>query len=287
MKVKNSVSIRKPKIIVVMPAYNAEKTIEKTYKEMPKKIINKVIVVDDASKDRTVEIAKKLGLKTIVHKANKGYGGNQKTCYIEALKDKADIVAMLHPDYQYDSSKLPNLIKPIIEGQKDFMLGSRMLGNGALKGGMPIWKYAGNKILTCIENLVLGLHLSEYHSGLRVYSKNFLETVPFIHNSDDFVFDQEIIAQAVAFGFRNRIGEIGIPTRYFKEASTIKFKRAFKYGIGTFKVLLKFILHRFGIKKIWGIQLIFFSHDYKPVAEIDRYNSAQRSHKYNFETMFL
>lgn len=240
--------MKKPKVVVVMPAYNAEKTIGKTYREMPKDVVDEVIVVDDASKDRTVEIAKKLGLKTIVHTKNKGYGGNQKTCYGTALSDGADIVVMLHPDYQYDSSRLPELIKPIVAGEKDFMLGSRMLGDGALKGGMPVWKYAGNKTLTWIENIVLGLKLSEYHSGLRAYSRKFLEKIPYTLNSDDFVFDQEIIAQAVAFGFKDRIGEIGIPTRYFKEASTIRFKRAFKYGSGTLKTLVKFIAHRYGIK---------------------------------------
>ncbi len=240
--------VKNPKIIVVMPAYNAAKTIEKTYKEMPKNIVSKVIVVDDASRDNTVEISRKLGLKTIVHHKNTGYGGNQKTCYKEALKDGADVVVMVHPDYQYDSSKLPELVKPIIDGKKDFMLGSRMMGEGALKGGMPVWKFAGNKFLTLVENLILGLRLSEYHSGLRAYSRKFLENVPYIHNSDDFVFDQEIIAQAVVFGFKNRIGEIGIPTRYFKEASSIKFKRAFKYGWATLETLAKYILHKSGIK---------------------------------------
>ena len=239
----------KKSVVVVMPAYNAEKTIEKTYRDIPRGFVDKVIVVDDASKDNTVEISRKLGLKVVVHRKNKGYGGNQKTCYKEALKDNADIVVMLHPDYQYDSTKIPKLIKPISEGKKDFMLGSRMLGDGALKGGMPVWKFFGNKMLTLFENFVLGLSLSEYHSGLRAYSRNFLTKIPYEFNSDDFVFDQEIIAQAVVFGFRDRIGEIGIPTRYFKEASTIKLKRAFKYGWATLETLMKFILHKTGIKK--------------------------------------
>lgn len=243
------IGMKRSKVVVVMPAYNAEKTIEKTYRDIPKGFVDKVIVVDDASKDNTVEISRKLGLKVVVHRKNKGYGGNQKTCYKEALKDHADIVVMLHPDYQYDSTKIPELIKPISEGRKDFMLGSRMLGDGALKGGMPLWKFFGNKILTLLENFVLGLNLSEYHSGLRAYSRKFLTKIPYEFNSDDFVFDQEIIAQAVVFGFKDRIGEIGIPTRYFKEASTIKFRRAFKYGLGTIKTLLRFILHKYGIKK--------------------------------------
>ncbi len=241
--------VKNPKIIVVMPAYNAEKTIEKTYREIPKGVVSKVIVVDDASKDNTVEISRKLGLKTIVHHKNTGYGGNQKTCYKEAVKDGADLKVMIHPDYQYDTTKLTELMNPIKEAEKDFMLGSRMMGEGALKGGMPVWKFFGNKFLTLVENLILGLKLSEYHSGLRAYSRKFLENVPYIHNSDDFVFDQEIIAQAVVFGFKNKIGEIGIPTRYFKEASSIKFKRAFKYGWATLGTLIKYILHVTGIKK--------------------------------------
>jgi glycosyltransferase involved in cell wall biosynthesis len=235
------------KVIVVMPAYNAEKTIEKTYREIPHGSVNKVIVVDDASHDRTVEISKKLGLKTIVHHKNKGYGGNQKTCYTEALNDGADIVVMLHPDYQYDSTKVPALIKPIIEGKYDMVLGSRMMGNGARKGGMPIWKIFGNKILTTLENTVFGLHMSEYHTGLRAYNRKFLETIPFKLNSDDFVFDQEVIAQAVAFNFK--IGEINIQTRYFKEASSINPKRAFRYGLWTLVTLVKFTLSKYGIKK--------------------------------------
>lgn len=239
--------MKKPKVIIVMPAYNAEKTIERTYKEIPKGIVRKVIVVDDASKDRTVEIARKLGLKTIVHHKNKGYGGNQKTCYKEALKDGADIVVMLHPDYQYDSKKVSTLIKPIIQGKYDMVLGSRMMGDGARKGGMPLWKVFGNKVVTGIENLVFGLKMSEYHTGLRAYNRKFLETIPFEFNSDDFVFDQETIAQAVIFSFR--IGEISIPTRYFKEASSINPKRAFKYVISTLVTLMKFILHKYGIKK--------------------------------------
>jgi glycosyltransferase involved in cell wall biosynthesis len=239
--------MKKSKVIVVMPAYNAEKTIEKTYREIPEGHVDKVIVVDDASRDRTVEIAKKLGLKIVVHHKNKGYGGNQKTCYNEALKDGSDIVVMLHPDYQYDSKKVPEMIKPIIQGKYDVVLGSRMMGDGARKGGMPIWKIFGNRVLTTLENLVLGLNLSEYHTGLRAYNRKFLQKVPFEMNSDDFVFDQETIAQAVAFGFR--IGEISVPTRYFKEASSINPKRAFKYGVSTLATLLKFILHKYRIKK--------------------------------------
>lgn len=239
--------MKKPKVIVVMPAYNAEKTIEKTYKEIPEGYVDKVIVVDDASRDRTVEIARKLGLKTIVHHKNKGYGGNQKTCYKEALKEGADIIVMLHPDYQYDSKKVPQMIKPIIDGRYDMVLGSRMMSDGARSGGMPIWKIFGNRLLTALENLVLNLNLSEYHTGLRAYNKEFLKNIPFELNSDDFVFDQETVVQAVSFGFK--IGEISVPTRYFKEASSINPKRAFKYGLYTILTLLKFVASKYGIKK--------------------------------------
>ncbi|MCX7698792.1 MAG: glycosyltransferase family 2 protein [Candidatus Goldbacteria bacterium] len=238
---------KKPRVIVVMPAYNAEKTLEKTYKDLPKHIVDKVILVDDGSKDRTVEIAKKLGIKFIVHMQNRGYGSNQKTCYIEALSDGADIIVMLHPDYQYDSRLVPEMIAPIMEGHADFVLGSRMLGHGALKGGMPLYKYIANKLLTMFENFILGKHYSELHSGFRAYSRKCLLSIPFTLNSDDFVFDTEMIAQVEMRGFPT--SEIPVPTRYFKEASSINFFRSVIYGLQTIKVMFEFLLHKWGIKK--------------------------------------
>jgi glycosyltransferase involved in cell wall biosynthesis len=205
------------KVIVVMPAYNAAKTLEKTYHDLPPSVVDKVILVDDVSQDRTVEIAQRLG---------------------------ADIVVMLHPDYQYDSTRVPDLIAPILRGEADMMLGSRFLSSDTLGGGMPIWKYVSNRFLTTVENLVLGLRLSEAHTGLRAYRRELLETIPFLLNSDDFVFDTQVIAQAVAFGFR--IGEIGVPTRYFEEASSVNFKRSVVYGLATLWTLLRYLLDRWG-----------------------------------------
>jgi glycosyltransferase involved in cell wall biosynthesis len=237
----------KPRVIVVMPAYNAEKTLEKTYNDIPKNVVDRVILVDDVSKDETVEVAKQLGIKTVVHLQNKGYGGNQKTCYIEALKEGADIVVMLHPDYQYDSSLIPEMISPIINGHADFVLGSRMLGAGALRGGMPLYKYISNKVLTFIENECFGKHYSELHTGFRAYSRKLLTTIPFTMNSDDFVFDTEVIAQVEMFKFKS--SEIPVPTRYFKEASSINFTRSLVYGLSTLKIMMQFMLHKWGIKK--------------------------------------
>ena len=236
------------KVIAVMPAYNAAKTLEKTYRDIPSATVDHVILVDDVSQDQTVEIARQLGLEVIVHLQNKGYGGNQKTCYLEALRAGADIVVMLHPDYQYDSRLTPELIAPIQQGEIDMMMGSRFLGEGALRGGMPIWKYISNRFLTLIENLVLGQHLSECHTGFRAYSRRMLETIPFLLNSDKFVFDTEIIAQAVAFGFR--IGEIGVPTRYFKEASSVNFKNSVIYGLSTLWVMVRYLAHRLDLVQV-------------------------------------
>ena len=236
------------KVIVVMPAYNAARTLEKTYRDIPPATVDHVILVDDVSQDQTVEIARQLGLEIIVHLQNKGYGGNEKTCYLEALRAGADIVVMLHPDYQYDSRLIPGLIAPIQRGEVDMMMGSRLLGEGALKGGMPIWKYISNRFLTFIENLVLGQHLSECHTGFRAYSRRMLETIPFLLNSDKFVFDTEIIAQAVAFGFR--IGEIGVPTRYFKEASSVNFENGVIYGLSTLWVMVRYLAHRLGLVQV-------------------------------------
>ncbi len=234
--------MKKPKVIVVMPAYNAAKTLEKTYRDIPKKIVDHIILVDDVSHDKTVEVAKKLGIKVVVHLQNKGYGGNQKTCYLEALKSGADIIVMLHPDYQYDSRLIPELIKPIEEKHADMVLGSRMLGEGALNGGMPLYKYIANRILTFIENLTFGKHYSELHTGFRAYSRTFLQKIPFLLNSDNFVFDSEVIAQAEAFRFK--ITEIPVPTRYFNDASSVNFKNSLIYGFSTLWVMVLFVLFR-------------------------------------------
>jgi glycosyltransferase involved in cell wall biosynthesis len=246
MSDKSHIPARGQKVIVVMPAYNAAATLERTYNDIPPNVVDKVILVDDVSKDETVEVARRLGLKVVIHIQNRGYGGNQKTCYIEALRDGADIVVMLHPDYQYDSTLVPQLIAPIQRGEADMMLGSRLLGGGTLAGGMPVWKYISNRFLTIVENLALGQHLSECHTGFRAYSRRMLEIIPFLLNSDDFVFDTEVIAQAVAFGFC--IGEIAVPTRYFAEASSVNFRRSVKYGLQTLLVMLRYLLDRAGIR---------------------------------------
>jgi glycosyltransferase involved in cell wall biosynthesis len=244
---EGSKATRKPYVAVVMPAYNAAKTLEKTHGDIPKEIVSKVILVDDASQDETADVARHLGLDVIVHVQNKGYGGNQKTCYLEALKAGADIVVMVHPDNQYDATRLPEMIKPILQGRADLVLGSRLLqgSKATLEGGMPIWKYISNRFLTTVENLVLGTHLSEAHTGFRAYSRKLLCTIPFLLNSDDFVFDSEVIAQTVAFGFK--IAEVPVPTRYFPEASSVNFKRSVVYGLSTLNVARKFWLNRLGI----------------------------------------
>jgi len=233
------------KVIVVMPAYNAAKTLERTYNDLPKGAVDKIILVDDVSQDETVEIARRLGLKVVVHIQNKGYGGNQKTCYLEALKGGADIVVMLHPDYQYDSTLVPELIRPIQEGKADMVMGSRFLSGKPLAGGMPLYKYICNRFLTIVENLILGQHLSECHTGFRAFSRRLLTTIPFLLNSDKFLFDTEIIAQTVAFGFR--IAEIAVPTRYFKEASSVDFKNSVIYGLSTLWVMVKYLLNKWGL----------------------------------------
>jgi glycosyltransferase involved in cell wall biosynthesis len=238
--------VMRQRVIVVMPAYNAAKTLERTYNDLPKNVVDKVILVDDVSQDETVEIARQLGLDVVIHIQNKGYGGNQKTCYLKALESGADIVVMLHPDYQYDSTLVPELIGPIVEGKYDMMLGSRFLSGGTLAGGMPVYKFISNRFLTTVENLALGQHLSECHTGFRAYSRRFLETIPFLLNSDNFVFDTEVIAQAVAFGFR--IGEIGVPTRYFKEASSVNFFNSVIYGLSTLSVMARYLLSRWNIR---------------------------------------
>lgn len=236
------------KVVVVMPAYNAAKTLEKTYYDIPQGIVDKIILVDDESSDNTVEIARRLGLRVIVHERNKGYGGNQKTCYDEALQVGANIIVMIHPDYQYDSQLIPELIKPILEDKADVVLGSRIrTRKETLDGGMPRYKYIGNRFLTLIENIVTGQNLSEWHTGFRAFSKRFLETVPYKFNSNDFVFDSQILIQAVSFGFK--FAEISVPARYFKDASSINFRRSIVYGLLTLWTLMKFLLHRYEIRE--------------------------------------
>ena len=231
-------------IIVVLPAYNAELTLWPTYEEIPRDIVDDVLLVDDHSDDATAALSRKLGIKTIIHPVNLGYGANQKTCYREALKLGADIIVMLHPDYQY-SPRLINAMASLISvGHYDLVLGSRILGVGALAGGMPLYKYISNRILTLIQNLLVHHKLSEYHTGYRSYSRKLLETIPFERNSDDFVFDNQVLAQAIYFRFR--IGEISCPTRYFPEASSINLRRSIIYGLGVLMTSVRFVLNRWG-----------------------------------------
>ena len=233
-------------VAVVMPAYNAEKTLEKTVAELTD-IVDIKILVDDSSTDRTTELSKRLGVRTFIHDANYGYGRNQQTCYREALAAGADIVVMVHPDYQYTPSLVPAMAGMIASGVYDMVLGSRILGGGALKGGMPVYKYFANRVLTAFQNIFLGVKLSEYHTGFRAFSRELLETLPILENSDDFVFDNQMIAQAVMFGFR--IGEISCPTKYFAEASSINFKRSIEYGFGVLSTTASFVAHKWGIRR--------------------------------------
>jgi glycosyltransferase involved in cell wall biosynthesis len=231
------------KIIVIMPAYNAELTLEKTYHDVPKDVVDEIILTDDASSDRTVEIAKKLGIIVNVHSKNMGYGANQKTCYDDALRRDGDIIVMIHPDYQYDPRVIPFAVGFITNDICDFVMGSRIrTRKEALEGGMPIYKYISNRFLTITENIVLGQNIGDFHSGFRVFKREVLEKIEYHENSDDFVFDTEFLAQAVFQGFR--IGDIPIPTRYFAEASSINFKRSIKYGIQTIIVMIKFLLQK-------------------------------------------
>ena len=240
--------MNKPKVIVVMPAYNAAKTVKQTLDDIPKGSYDEVILVDDLSKDNTAQVAKGLGLKVIVHEKNKGYGGNQKTCYKAALEDGADIVVMLHPDYQYDPKLVPFLTGLIGQDICDIMMANRIrTRKEALNGGMPFYKYFFNRCLTITENIVLGLNLGEYHTGYRAFSRKALETVNFEMCSDDFVFDQDIIVQAAAC--KLRVGEIPVPAKYFEEASSINFRRSVKYGLETLWILFKYIMHKWGIVK--------------------------------------
>jgi glycosyltransferase involved in cell wall biosynthesis len=235
------------KIVVVMPAYNAARTLRQTYEELPFDIVDEVLLVDDSSSDETVTLARKLNVTTFQHRTNLGYGRNQKTCYREALKRGADIVIMLHPDYQYSPKLVTPLAGMIASGHYDVALGSRILGIGALKGGMPRYKYLSNRFLTAVQNLLLGYKLSEYHTGFRAFSREVLESLPTEENSDDFLFDNEILAQAIYFNYH--IGEISCPTKYFAEASSISFKRSVKYGLGVLWTSLKFRMQKMGLAK--------------------------------------
>lgn len=236
-----------PKVIVVMPAYNAEKTLARTVADIPKGAADGIILVDDCSRDRTVIVAKELGLQVIQHEKNLGYGGNQKTCYKAALEQGADIVVMIHPDYQYDARLVPYMTGLIRDDICDVMLGNRIrTRREALGGGMPVYKYFANRFLTVIENALMGQNLGEWHSGLRAYSRKVLETIPWERNSNDFVFDCEFLVQAAAFGFR--LGDIPAPARYFEEASSINFHRSVRYGLESLRSVLRYQFHRF---KLW------------------------------------
>jgi glycosyltransferase involved in cell wall biosynthesis len=234
------------KVVVVMPAYNAERTLESTVAEIDRAVVDEIVLVDDSSRDRTLEVASRLNLKVIRHEDNLGYGGNQKTCYRAALEAGADIVVMLHPDYQYSPRLVTAMASMVASGHYDIVLGSRILGGASLRGGMPRYKYYANRFLTLAENLALGVKLSEYHTGFRAYRRRVLETLPLGENSDDFVFDNELLVQAVAFGFT--IGELSCPTKYFPEASSINFRRSVTYGLGVLGTAGKYLLHRSGVR---------------------------------------
>ena len=228
-----------------MPAYNAEKTLRKTYDEVPKDVVDEVILVDDYSADSTLQLANELGLTAFRHDTNTGYGGNQKTCYREALKSDADIIVMLHPDYQYTPKLVVSMAGMIAYGEYDAVLASRIIGGGALEGGMPLYKYIANRFLTLFQNILVGQKLSEYHTGYRAFSRKVIESLPLGENSNDFVFDNEMIAQMIFFG--HRIGEVSCPTKYFPEASSINFRRSVRYGLGVVGTSLNFRLQKWGL----------------------------------------
>ena len=241
-------SLREKKVIAVLPAYNAEKTLKATYDDIPKDWVDEILLVDDRSRDRTVELSRELGIRTVVHEKNRGYGGNQKTCYRTAIEEMGgDIMVMVHPDHQYDPKIIPQLVQPLLRGECEAVFGSRMLGGRPMEGGMPKWKYLANLFLTMVENATFYIFLSEYHSGFRAYSKRYLDAINFEANSDDFVFDTEIIAQGVAKGMRIR--EVPISTRYFDEASQIGFWRSTRYGLEILKTMVLYKLHK---KRIWS-----------------------------------
>jgi glycosyltransferase involved in cell wall biosynthesis len=234
------------KIVAVLPAYRAEKTLERTVRDIPLDVVDEIVLVDDASTDRTVELGSELGIKVFTHEQNLGYGANQKTCYLEALKLDADIVVMLHPDYQYDPRLVTAMAAMVASGIYEVVLGSRILGTTALRGGMPLYKYVSNRFLTLFQNIMLSAKLSEYHTGYRAFSRKALEELPLLANSDDFVFDNQMLTQAIAFGFP--VGEISCPTKYFPEASSINFRRSVLYGFG---VLATSVLYR-----LWKWRLV-------------------------------
>ena len=239
------------KIVVVMPAYNAARTLEQTYREIPLDLVDEVLVTDDASRDATVEVARALGLHTFVHPENRGYGGNQKTCYTEALRLGADVVVMLHPDYQYTPKLIAAMVGMIVDGPFDVVLGSRILGGRARQGGMPLYKYVANRFLTMTQNALSGSKLSEFHTGYRAFARRVLETIPLLENSDDFVFDNQILVQVMQWGFE--IGELSCPALYFAEASSINFRRSVTYGFGCLRTGWQHFLQRHG----WGSYPIF------------------------------
>jgi glycosyltransferase involved in cell wall biosynthesis len=235
------------RIVVVMPAYNAARTLRRTVEELPRQLVDEILLTDDGSHDETVAVAEELGLRTLVHPQNRGYGGNQKTCYRAALELDADIVVMLHPDYQYSPKLVPAMASMVVSGHYDLVLASRILGGRARAGGMPLYKYVSNRALTAAENLLCGAKLSEYHTGYRAYSRQLLTTINFQDNSDDFVFDNQLIVQALHHGFK--VGEISCPTRYFAEASSISFRRSVVYGLGVLKVAAEYRAHQLGVWK--------------------------------------
>jgi len=240
--------LREKKVVAVLPAYNAEKTLKATFDDIPKDWVDEILLVDDCSRDRTVELSRELGIRTVVHQKNRGYGGNQKTCYRTAMDEMGgDIMVMVHPDHQYDPKIIPRLVEPLQNGECDAVFGSRMLGGRPIEGGMPKWKYFANLFLTMVENATFYIFLSEYHSGFRAYSRRYLESINFEANSDDFVFDTEIIAQGVATGMRIR--EVPISTRYFDEASQIGFWRSVRYGLEILKTMVLYKAHK---KRIWS-----------------------------------
>jgi Glycosyltransferases involved in cell wall biogenesis len=235
------------RIMVVLPAYNAGRTLERTVADIPPGIVDDLLLVDDASSDDTVEVAERLGIPRVVHPTNRGYGANQKTCYTHALSRGADIIVMLHPDYQYSPKLIGAMAWLAAFDEYDVILGSRILGRGAREGGMPRYKYFFNRVLTAVQNLLLGIKLSEYHTGYRTFTRKVLQTLPLLECSDDFVFDNQMLAQAALFGFR--IGEMSCPTRYFEEASSINFRRSIVYGLGVLRTSVQYRLHRSGLRR--------------------------------------
>jgi glycosyltransferase involved in cell wall biosynthesis len=257
-------SALKPKVVVVMPAYNAAKTLHMTYADLPQNVVDLVIVVDDGSSDETARIARELGLELFIHDRNYGYGANQKTCYREALRAGADIVVMVHPDYQYDPTLLPEIIRPIETGTADVVLGSRLMGIHPIRQGMPWWKYVSNRFLTTLENLAFGLRLSEYHTGYRAFRREVLESVNLQMDSDKFIFDQEILAQIV--NLKMRITEVPVPTRYFAQASSASLVQSSVYGVSILWLLVRYLLHRGGV--VHQRQFDSLERRYRSAAEI-------------------